>query len=207
MFNQAIVEIEQKNVSRFHFFGPVSSSLITNFFEKSDSEKSSAKNALFTMQSNFFCWFLPKSHIHSNYRSHSKKMSEKNYHSSAFTRHFLYKMASINFGGFEKWNPLKRDGIFIMCVRAHNLLVFFVCTYITIFGQLWLEPFGALSHNRSENDWNDHLNNAFSMLETLSKPLQEYVNICPVPVSLSKTLSRVGLIKKRFLEARKAYLG
>lgn len=44
----------------------------------------------------------------------------------------------------------------------------------------------------------------YSTLEHLGKPLQEYVKKFPVPVLLSKTLSRVGLIQARLLGARRA---
>lgn len=44
----------------------------------------------------------------------------------------------------------------------------------------------------------------FSTLEHLGKPLQEYVKNFPVPVLLTRTLRRVGLIQARLLGASKA---
>lgn len=44
----------------------------------------------------------------------------------------------------------------------------------------------------------------FSEKDYLGRPLQEYVRNFPIPVLLSRTLSRVGLIQARLLGASKA---
>lgn len=44
----------------------------------------------------------------------------------------------------------------------------------------------------------------FSTKDYLEKPLQDYVKNYPVPVILSRTMSRVGLIQARLLGASKA---